>query len=236
MLYPSLSRPVYQHGGHQTVICTGRDVDNGKFIVKGMALYSFINTYSRTHLHPGFCRHFGQRNIAIWKTFIRPTCEREVTSLFDSTRSPLLSASCAGSTKQFSIWSKHSLLCPCQKNRERRFNVSLIHRSVHCSRSLLQEEVVAEGAKLIESKMLEGNTTLDESSVSEDVTKQYCHTSERTVDTATENSKITESLTTCTVERSTLNDTQTSSGKTMPNTKNTSQAPVTLTAGLFMFC
>lgn len=202
-----------------------------------MALYSFINTYSRNHLHPGLCRHFGRRNIAIWKTFIRPTCARELTSLFDSTRSPLLSASCVGSTKQFSTWSKYSLLCVCQKCRERRFRVSL-HKSVHCSRSLLQEEVVSKqslnGEKLIESEMLEGNTTLNESSVTEDITKQYCKTSEVTVDTATESTKITESLTTCTVDI--LNDTQTSSTKAMSKTKSSSQAPVTLTAGLLMFC
>ena len=202
-----------------------------------MALYSFINTYSRNHLRPGFCRHFGQRNIAIWKTFIRPTCARELISPFDSTRSPLLSASCVGSIKQFSIWSRYSLLCVCQKCRERRFHVSL-YKSVHCSRGLLQEEVVAQqslnGEKLIESEMLEGNTTLNESSVTEDITKQYCKTSEVTVDTATESSKITESLTTCTVDI--LNDTQTSSTKAMSKTKSSSQAPVTLTAGLLMFC
>lgn len=208
-----------------------------------MALYSLINTYSRNHLHPGFCRHFGQRNITIWKNFISPTCARELklTSLFDSTRSPLLAASCVGITKHFSIWSKHSLLCPCQKCRERRFNVSLHKSGVHCSRSLLQEEVVAQqstsikGEKLIESEMLEGNTTLNESSVSEDVTKQYCQTSEVTVDTATENTRITESLTTCTVERSTLSDAQTSSTRTMSKKESSSQAPVTLTAGLLMY-
>jgi len=101
---------------------------------------------------------------------------------------------------------------------------------------LLQEEVVAQqstsikGEKLIESEMLEGNTTLNESSVSEDVTKQYCQTSEVTVDTATENTRITESLTTCTVERSTLSDAQTSSTRTMSKKESSSQAPVTLTA------
>lgn len=193
-------------------------------------------------MHPGFCRHFGQRNITIWKNFIRPTCARELklTSLFDSTRSSLLAASCAGITKHFSIWSKHSLLCPYQKCLERRFNVSLHKSGVHCSRSLLQEEVVAqhstsiEGEKLIESEMLEGNTTLNESSVSEDVTTQYREISEVTVDTATENTRITESLTTCTVERSTLSDTQTSSTRTMSRKESSSQAPVTLTAGLLM--
>ena len=191
-----------------------------KFIVKEMALYSFVNTYSRNHLHPGFCRHFGQRNIAIWKTFIRPTCARAL-----KLTSPLLAASCVDSTKQFSIWSKHSLLCACQKSRQRRCNVSL-HKSVHCSRSLfIQEEVVAQrGEKLIESEMLDGNTTLDESSVSENVTQQCCQTSEVTVDTATEN----------TVD--TLNDTQTSSTKAMSKIKSSSQTPVTLTEGLFMFC
>ena len=189
--------------------------------MKEMALYSFVNTYSRNHLHPGFCRHFGQRNIAIWKTFIRPTCAREI-KLYKLTSS-LLAASCVGSTKQFSIWSKHSLLCACQKSRQRRCNVSL-HKSIHCSRSLLQEEVVAQrGEKLIESEMLEGNTTLDESSVSEDVTQQCCQTSVA-VDTATEN----------TVD--TLNDTRTSSTKAMSKTKSSSQAPVTLTEGLLMFC
>ena len=200
-----------------------------------MALYSLINTYSRNHLHPGFRRHFGQRNIAIWKIFIRPTCARELTSLFDSTRIPLLIANCPGITKHFSIWSKYSLFCPCQKCRERRFNVSLQKSGVHCSRNLLQEEVVTqrnvEGEKTFESEMLEGNTTLNESSVSEDVTKQYCQTPDVTVDTATENTIVTESLRTCTVKRSTLSDTQTSSTKIMSKKESSSQAPVTLTAG-----
>ena len=206
-----------------------------------MALYSLINTYSRNHLHPGFCHRFGRRNIAIWKTFIRPPFRvRAVTPLFNSARIPLLTASCAGIAKHFSIWSKYSLLCPCQKCRERRSNVRLHKSGVHCSRSLLQEEVVAQrninGEKLFESEMLEGNMTLiNESSVSEDVTNQYCQTSEVTVDTATENTIITESSRTCTVERSTLSDTQTSSTKTTSKKERSSQAPVTLTAGLLAY-
>ena len=209
-----------------------------------MALYGLIYTYSKNHLHPGFCRHFGQRNIAIWRNFIRPTCKLQLTSLFDSIQSPSLAASGAGITKHFSIWNKKSLPSPCQTCPERRCNVSL-HKlksaGLHCSRSLLREQVVAQqsiklikGEKLIESEIIEGETTLNESSVREDVTKQYCQTSEVTVDTATDNTKITESLTTCTVERSTLNDTQTSSTKAMSKKESSSQAPVTLTAGLLM--
>lgn len=204
-----------------------------------MALYSLINTYSRNHLHPGFCNRFGRRNIGIWKTFIRPPFRaREVTPLFNSARIPLLTASCAGITKHFSIWS--TLICPCQKCRERRSNVRLHKSGVHCSRSLFQEEVVAQrnikGEKLFESEMLEGNTTLiNESSVSEDVTNRYCQTSEARVDTATENTIITESLRTRPVERSTLSDTQTSSTKTTSKKERSSQAPVTLTAGLLAY-
>ena len=201
-----------------------------------MALYSLINNCSRSHLQSRFCRYFCQRNIAIWKTFNRPTCEGE---LFDSTRSPVLAASCAGITKHFSIWSKHSFLYPCQNCRERRFNVSLNKSALHCSRSLLQEEFITQQSikDELESEILEGNTTLNESLVSEDVTKQYCRTSEVTVDTATENINITESLTSCTVERtrSTLSDTQTSSTRTRSKKESSSQAPVTLTAGLLMY-
>ena len=199
-----------------------------------MALYSLINNYSRNHLHSGFCRHFGQRNIAIWRTFI---CAPEVTSLLDSTRSsPSLAASCAGITKHLSIWSKNSFSFPCQKCRERRFNMSPCKSGLHCSRSLLQEEVLAQQSikdeKLFES---EGETTLYESSVSEDVSKQYRESSEVTVDMATENIKSTESLRTCTVERSTLNDAQTSPTKAMSKTESSSLATVTLTAGLLMY-
>lgn len=197
-----------------------------------MALCSLINTYSRNHVHSGFCRHFGQRNIAIWRSFIRRTCARELTSLFDSTHSPSLSASCAVISKHFSIWNKQSLPCPCQKCRERQFNVRSHKSGLHCSRSLLREEAVIQqsmkGEKLIERETLQEDTILNESPVREDLTKQYCQSSEVTVDTATENTQMTESLTTCTVERSTLNDTQTSSTKT-------SHTPVTLTAGLFMY-
>ena len=210
-----------------------------------MVLYGLIYTYSRNHLHPGFCRHFGQRSIAIWRSFIRPPCKLtlQLTSLFDSIQSSSLAASCTGITKHFSIWNNKSLPCPFQDCRERRFNVSL-HKlksaGLHCSRGLLREQVVVQqsklikGEKLIESEIIEGETTSNESSVSEDVTKQYCQTSEVTVDTATDNTKITESLTTCTVERSTLNDTQTSSTKAMSKKDSSSQAPVTLTAGLLM--
>lgn len=191
-----------------------------------MALYSLINNYSRNRLHSGFCRHFGQRNIAIWRTFI---CAPEVTSLLDSTRSsPSLAASCAGITKHLSIWSKKSFYFPCQKCRERRFNMSPCKSGLHCSRSLLQEEVLAKqivkDEKLIES---EGETTLYESSVSEDVTKQYCQSSEVTVDSVAENN---ESLT-CTVKRSTLNGAQTSPTKAMSKKEST----VALTAGLLMY-
>ena len=198
-----------------------------------MALYSLINNYSRNHLHSVFCRHFGQRNIAIWRTFI---CAPEVTSLLDSTRSsPSLAASCAGITKHLSIWSKNSFSFPCQKCRERRFNMSPCKSGLHCSRSLLQEEVLARQSikdeKLFES---EGETTLYESSVSEDVTKQYCQSSEVTVDSVAENTEINESLT-CTVKRSTLNGAQTSPTKAMSKKERSSQATVTLTAGLLMY-
>jgi len=101
---------------------------------------------------------------------------------------------------------------------------------------LLQEEVLAKqiikDEKLIES---EGETTtLYESSVSEDVTKQYCQSSEVTVDTVAENTEINESLT-CTVKRSTLNGAQTSPTKAMSKKERSSQATVTLTAGLLMY-
>jgi len=92
---------------------------------------------------------------------------------------------------------------------------------------LLQEEVLAKqivkDEKLIES---EGETTLYESSVSEDVTKQYCQSSEVTVDSVAENN---ESLT-CTVKRSTLNGAQTSPTKAMSKKERSSQSTVALTA------